>query len=380
MKKQTCAKIALFLSGITNRMSDNADFFVCIDIAYKSGTKVFSAHIEQDGTAYTMQYNGTKTQVSAADIATTVSAECEKYDAVVITYKERGATVIIDGSDRAVTTKQQDSVNISSDAEVQSKRDYIIKVGMADTLLKEIGVLSKEGKLKNDMTRKYSQIDHFVELVAPVIDALDSGKRICVLDCGCGKSYLSFVLNFYMRDIRKLDCKFIGIDYSETVIDASRRMAKNLGYNNMEFICADINSYVPGERIDMLISLHACDTATDMAIGLGIRGGAGAIVAVPCCHKEMLSQYNCEPIALLTAHPIFKARLADTLTDAMRVLMLEGHGYDVTAMEYISPLETPKNLMIKAVKKGGKRADKLEEYRDMAKMLGVTLSLERYCK
>jgi len=378
MKKQTCTKIALFLTGIASRMTENADFFVCIDIAYKSGTKVFDAHIERDGADYIMRYNGTKTPISADCVAGVVSAECEKYDAVTVTYKERGATVTIDGSDRAVTTKQQDSANVVGETEVQSKRDYLIKVGAADTLLKEIGILGKDGKLKNDMTRKYSQIDHFVELVAPVIDALDRGKRICVLDCGCGKSYLSFVLNFYMRDIRKLDCRFIGIDYSETVIEASRRMAKNLGYNNMEFICADINSYTPNERIDMLISLHACDTATDMAIGLGIRSKSAAIIAVPCCHKEMLSQYDCAPIAPLISHPIFKARLADTLTDAMRTLMLEGKGYEVTAMEYISPLETPKNLMIKAVRKGGERADKLAQYRSMAELFGVRLSLEKY--
>lgn len=378
MKNQTCNKIALLLTGVLGRMQDNADFFVGIDIEYKSGTKLFKAVILPVDGKFEIKYNGVTTLLMQDDIAKTVVCELEKYEGVIITYRERGATIIIEGCDKAVTTKQIDSINEVLASNAPASRDYIIKIGQADKLLCEIGIMSKDGKLKNDMLRKYSQIDHFVELVVPVIDALDANKQICVLDCGCGKSYLSFVLNFYMREIKKLDCKFVGIDYSQSVIDASVRMAKNLGYNNMEFICADINSYVPSAKIDLLISLHACDTATDMAIGLGIRSGVNAIVAVPCCHKQMLSQYDCEPLAPLIVHPIFKARLADTLTDAMRVLLLEGYGYDVTAMEYISPLETPKNLMIKAVKRWEQNSKKLREYRDMSELFGVSLSLEQY--
>ena len=176
----------------------------------------------------------------------------------------------------------------------------------------------------------------------------------------------------------KMDCRYIGVNYSETVIDASKKMAKNLGYHNMEFVCADVRHYMPEQQVDLLISLHACDTATDMAIGLGIRMGVQAMVVVPCCHKEMLSQYSYEAFAPLLKHPIFKARLADVLTDAMRCLYMESCGYEITAMEYISPLETPKNLMIKAVKTGEENYKAASEYQRIRNALGVRLSVEDY--
>ncbi len=382
MKNQTAAKVSLLLSGVLARLEENFTFFQQIDVAFRSGRKSFPAAITAQGAdAFIIHYNGSQMQVNREGIAAFIASECIKYDEVQITYKERGAAIIVEGSDRGVKTRQTDAVNDTppvAKPQNAGTRDYIIKVGQADALLKEIGILSKEGKLKNDMLRKYSQIDHYIELVAPLVDTLPTDRCVTVLDCACGKSYLSFVLNYYMRDMRKLNCKFIGVDYNKGVIASSRQMARNLGYHNMEFICADINSYVPDEKIDMLVSLHACDTATDMALGLGIRSGIGAIVCVPCCHKEMLAQYQCEPLSALMRYPVFKARLADDLTDAMRTLYLEARGYEVTALEYISPLETPKNLMIKAVKKTGENKKAMEEYQKLKEFLNVRLSVETY--
>lgn len=382
MKNQTAAKISLLFGGVLARLEDNFMFFKQIDIEFKSGRRVFLTVVTaQSPDVFDIRYNGVKTQVSREGIMSFAAEECIKYDEIRIIYRERGGDMIVEGSDRGVRTRRADAANEMIDMQqIQNagQRDYIIKVGQADALLKEIGILTGEGKLKNDMLRKYSQIDHYIELIAPMIDSMPKDRAAVVLDCACGKSYLSFVLNYYMRDIRKLNCKFIGIDYNEGVVESSRRMAKNLGYNNMEFICADINSYVPPEQVDLLVSLHACDTATDMALGLGIRSGVGAVVCVPCCHKEMLGQYSCEPLEALIKYPVFKARLADDLTDAMRALYLEACGYDVTALEYISPLETPKNLMIKALKKCGENKKAMEDYRKLKGFLGVQLSLEAY--
>lgn len=230
------------------------------------------------------------------------------------------------------------------------------------------------------MIRKYNQIDHFIELAKPIVEKLPLDRRVTVLDCACGKSYLSFVLNYYMRDVLKMNCGFVGVDYNEGVVKESENIARRLGYANMKFICADMNSYQPEEKIDLMVSLHACDTATDMALGVGIRNNVGAIICVPCCHKEMLGQYSYEPFDALCDFPIFKARLADTLTDAMRSLYLKAKGYDVVAMEYISPLETPKNLMIKAVKRKTENRQAMEEYKKLSDILGVRLSIEKYSK
>ena len=384
MKNQTAAKVALLLSGVMARLAENFAFFKQIDIVFRSGRKSFSASVTaQAEDSFLIRYNGTQMQTDREGISAFITAECVKYDEVQVIYQERGAQIVVEGSDRGVKTRQTDAADSAAAPQKPQNtgaRDYIIKVGQADALLKEIGILSAEGKLKNDMLRKYSQIDHYIELVAPLVDALPNDRCVTVLDCACGKSYLSFVLNYYMRDMRKMNCRFIGIDYNKDVIASSQKMARNLDYHNMEFLCADLNVYVPDKPIDMLVSLHACDTATDMALGLGIRSGVGAIVCVPCCHKEMLSQYACEPLNALLKFPVFKARLADDLTDAMRALYLEARGYEVTALEYISPLETPKNLMIKAVKRSAGNKKAMEAYQKLCEFLHVRLSVEAYAR
>ena len=179
-----------------------------------------------------------------------------------------------------------------------------------------------------------------------------------------------------LKDVLKKDCHVTGVDYSQTVIDASNRSAKNLGYSNMTFIKADLTTFVPQKKPDIVISLHACDTATDMAIAAGINAGAKAIFAVPCCHKELLGQYSYEPFAPLLKYGIFKARQADLLTDSLRCLLLEASGYSVTPQEYISPVETPKNLLIKAYKDGKNQKTATKEYFALKKMLGINPKLE----
>lgn len=379
MKKATCDKIKFMLLGITGRYNEKKDYFVKMSIAFKSGTKTFKGEVLPEEGVFDVILNGVKSTTDLGGVADYIANESAKYEAMVFTYVERGTDLILEADDRSVRTRQTDNaIKESMNTNAPGGREYIIKPGKADALLKEIGILTKDGKIKNDKIRKYNQIDHYIEILKPVIDALPKNRRVCILDCACGKSYLSFVLNYYMRDMLKMDCRFIGVDYSKTVIDASEKMARNLGYHNMQFVCADVRHYEPAEPVDLLISLHACDTATDMAIGLGIRTGVKAMVVVPCCHKEMLSQYKYDAFAPLLKHPIFKARLADVLTDAMRCLFMESRGYEITAMEYISPLETPKNLMIKAIKKRDENDEAAAEYARIKRALGVRLSVEDY--
>jgi SAM-dependent methyltransferase len=253
----------------------------------------------------------------------------------------------------------------------------LVKIGEADNLLKEIGILTKEGKVKNDMIRKYNQIDHFVELIDKMIDDLSDSDTITVLDAGCGKSYLTFVLNYYIKEKKKKNCYFIGIDRSAGVIKASQDIAKRLGYKNMEFIEEDLHFYEPSRKIDMVISLHACDIATDMALGLAVRVNARAIVCVPCCHKELLEQYSFDALGEITKHGVFKARFADILTDGVRSLLLETQGYKVSVVEYISPLETPKNLLIRAQKVSDDNKKAMDEYLKIKSMFGIRTYLEK---
>lgn len=258
------------------------------------------------------------------------------------------------------------------------EREYLIALPKANALLTQIGIMGKNGKIKNDYVRKYNQIDHFVELASDYLKRLDG--EIEVLDCACGKSYLSFAMNYYLRDVLKKNCHVTGIDYSENVIAASKKSAAALGYSNMTFEVADLNTFVPSRTPDVVISLHACDTATDLAIAAGINSGAKAMFIVPCCHKELLGQYSYEPFAPLLKHGIFKARQADLLTDSIRCLLLEASGYSVIAQEYISPVETPKNLLIRAFKDSSDTQRAKKDYYRIKEMLGIMPKLETLIK
>ena len=151
----------------------------------------------------------------------------------------------IEDENSNIKSSKSSSTHISAATSTLLNRDYYIKIGSADTLLKEIGIMSKDGKIKNDKIRKYNQIDHYVELLEGILDKLPQNQVVNILDCGCGKSYLSFVLNYYLTEVKRKKCHFIGLDYSEDVIESSKKMASNLNYRNMEFHAIDINEIFP---------------------------------------------------------------------------------------------------------------------------------------
>ena len=379
MDKKTVSKIRLFLDGLILRMEENKPFFSDITVVYKSGTKDFTALITYEGDDTVLDYQAVRKKVDKAELCGIICNEALKYDDVNIAYNERGARIVINHERGKVSLKHEDiTSNKPQQSVVKVGREYVVNPAIATDLLSEIGILAKNGKIKNDKIRKYNQIDYFVELMQGVLKEIGERDEDVILDCACGKSYLSFVLNFYLRDVLKKKCSFIGVDYSDVVIDASRRIAKNLNYNNMEFVKADLREYVPPKKVDAVISLHACDVATDMALALGIRTGAKAIVSVPCCHKDILRQYSYEPFSAITKHGILKARLADTLTDGLRAVYLESVGYKVSMIEYISPLETPKNIMIRAVYKGKVNEESKRQYEALKRMLNVNPAIERF--
>lgn len=382
MNKQNIAKLNMFFMGISQRNSENKDFFNKLEVTFKSGTKAFTGVGEDQNGKYKFNFKGKTDVFTFEDLLKHIAIESENYDSISFRYIERGTTVLIDGDNKKVTVKYMDNEDVKPNIDEYTasqikNRDYYVKVGQANDLLKEIGVLTKDGKIKNDKIRKYNQIDHFVELIDKLLKEIEFKDSITVLDCACGKSYLSFVLNYYIKEVLKKKCYFVGIDYSETVIKASKKMADNLGYKNMDFIKEDLTNYTPNREIDLVISLHACDIATDMAIGLGIRAKSKAIVVVPCCHKELLGQYKYEALEPIIKHGVFKARFADLITDGMRTLMLEARGYDTSVVEYISPLDTPKNLMIRAIKKKEKDEKALKEYNELKFTFDVEPTLEK---
>ena len=374
MKSGSINKIAFYLEMLKARYG-NGEYFKEIEIKFKSGVKMFPASVKNESGRLMMLFAGRKSEFSWTDI-TEIATE---YDGLLLIYRERGTDCVITADDRSVTMKYEDNAKAELNLTATvGEREYLIAPPKANALLTQIGIMGKNGKIKNDYVRKYNQIDHFVELAADYLKRLDG--EIEVLDCACGKSYLSFAMNYYLRDVLKKKCHVTGIDYSENVIASSKKSAQALGYSNMTFKVADLNSFVPERAPDVVISLHACDTATDLAIAAGINSGAKAMFIVPCCHKELLGQYSYEPFAPLLKHGIFKARQADLRTDSIRCLLLEAAGYSVVVQEYISPVETPKNLLIRAFKDSSDTQKAKNDYYRIKEMLGITPKLETLIK
>ncbi len=393
MNKQSTGKLSLFFIGLKNRFEENFNIFKSVNVTFTAGLKEFKGIGNFENNRIKYNFNGKTETLEIGKLLDMVQEQALNYDSLSFVYRERGTDILITADNKNVkmtnivvkeaeNTDNESPSNISVHSPVETStllnRDYYIKIGKADALLKEIGIMTKEGKIKNDKIRKYNQIDHYVELLEGILEKLPVNQTINILDCGCGKSYLTFVLNYYLTEVKKRKCHFIGLDYSEKVIESSKKMAADLGYRNMEFHAVDINEYSPDKKIHVVISLHACDTATDMALALGIRVDSYVIIAVPCCHRDLLNQYSYEPFKNILKHGIFKARLADLLTDGMRALMLEAKGYDVSVVEYISPLETPKNLMIRAVKAKSENASAMQEYMKLMSDLNSYPALYAY--
>ncbi|PJI08237.1 MULTISPECIES: class I SAM-dependent methyltransferase [Clostridium] len=354
MNKKNLSKLTLLLSGIKNRFLENEAIFKEISVTYTSGLNHFTGKGTYNDNHKLLFNFGGKTDFYTIDnLLKKIIDHSMSYDSLEFIYSERGTNVLITADNKDINIR---NINIAEEnsevikTSTSLNRNYLIKVGPGNNLLKAIGIMSKDNKIKNDKIRKYNQIDHFIELIEKTLDSIPKNKSITILDCGCGKSYLTFALNYFLTEVKKVKCNFIGIDASDSVIKKSNSIAKELGYRNMDFYTMDIKDYVPDKKINMIISLEAPDTSTDMALALGIKLNADALIAVPCCNKEMLSQYSYEPFKDITKYGVFKSKLSDVLTNGMRCLMLEAKGYNVSAVEYISPLETPNNLLIKAIK------------------------------
>lgn len=383
MQKGEKNKLKLLLVGIQARLKQNRDYFVSTTFEFKSGNQKFKALLRAgEGADYVLSFQGTERTLDAEEAVSFFDQQAELYETAILTYTERGSVMTITVSPRGVAMKQTEQKAEPQEASVNPLLDhgrkYLIQVDKASALLREIGILTADGKVKNDMIRKYNQIDHYVELVAPMFEQDDSDE-ILLLDCACGKSYLSFVMNYYLRDVLRRRCRIIGIDINPHVVSESQKLAKRLGYHNMEFITADLRTYQPPKNVTAVISLHACDIATDLALGTAIRAKAKYIACVPCCHKELLDQYNMPGLEPLLRHGVFKARFNDVLTDSMRALKLEAEGYKVSVVEYISPLDTPKNLLIRATRTGKDNDKARAAYEQVRALVGTTSELDRRC-
>jgi SAM-dependent methyltransferase len=257
-----------------------------------------------------------------------------------------------------------------SESNHNRSKNYILEAKPDILPLIDMGIFTKEGKVVASMYDKYKQINRYIEIIDDCIGSSDN-KELNIIDFGCGKSYLTFIVYYYLTYIKGIKANIIGLDLKKDVIEKCNEAAKRYNYENLRFELRDINGYKAPFDVDIVMTLHACDTATDMALGYAIRKRAKNIICVPCCHKELLDRYTNPAIDNLVTEGILKARFNSILTDSLRILKLRASGYEVSAIEYCSPLDTPKNLLIRA-RRVGNPDPRAEEEKRRREKKGIT--------
>lgn len=249
-------------------------------------------------------------------------------------------------------------------------KDYLIPEGEPAAFLVRLGVMTPEGRVVKAKYDKFRQINRFLEMVADVLPALPRNRPLTVVDFGCGKSYLTFALYHLLAVREELPVRIVGLDLKADVIRDCAKLAADLEWDNLTFSVGDIAAYkAEVSSVDMVVTLHACDTATDAALLQAIGWGASVILSVPCCQHELLRQINQPKLQPLLKHGILKERFAALATDAIRANLLEVAGYRTQLLEFIDMAHTPKNLLIRAVKISGHKDSEaarkeFEEFRD----------------
>ena len=238
--------------------------------------------------------------------------------------------------------------------------------------LQYLGVSDKNGRIYDKKQSKFRQINKFVENVRDIYPHLNKDGELIVYDLCCGKSYLSFAVYHYLKNIMGRDVKMYGVDLKSDVIEYCNKVAQDIGFTGLEFYCGDITKYECKEKPDLVISLHACDIATDIVIDKAIKEEAKVILSTPCCHHELNHTINCKSLAFVTQHSMLRQKLCDAATDALRLKRLEANNYSCVAVELIDPEETPKNILLRAIKKPNspanlKRADAAAQEYEIAR-------------
>lgn len=270
--------------------------------------------------------------------------ETKSFTANVLVSKKGTITI----KKKTNTSAKQPKISLSHNR----KKKYILEEGIPVPFLIDLGVMTQNGSIVNSHYDKFRQINRFLEYIEDILPSLPTGRELRILDFGCGKSYLTFAIYYYLKVLKGYPVRITGLDLKEDVIRHCNELAVKYGYDKLEFLCGDIAYYDGCSQVDMVVTLHACDTATDYALAKAVGWGAKVILSVPCCQHELNKQMKNDLLSPVLHYGILKERMAALMTDGLRAQILEANGYRTQILEFIDMAHTPKNLLIRAVYNG----------------------------
>ena len=294
-----------------------------------------------------------------------------------IRMQDEMVTVLVSKKGKATIKSKKAACIETQNLEHNRKKRYIIEEGTAVPFMIDLGVMTESGKIIRTRYDKYRQINRFLEFIEDILPELPTDRTVHIIDFGCGKSYLTFAMYYYLKVLKHYDIRITGLDLKQKVIEDCQALADRYGYDGLQFLCGDIADYNGTDEVDMVVTLHACDTATDYALYKAVKWHASVILSVPCCQHELNRQIKCDSLKPVLKYGIIKERIAALLTDALRANLLEQQGYETQILEFIDMEHTPKNLLIRAVKKGSMRPKHSTDIRTVEEMLHVMPTLDK---
>ena len=289
------------------------------------------------------------------------------------------AATILSSKSKTLTCKYKKAgqLKVQRDLSHNRTKKYIIQEGKPVAFMIDLGVMGQDGKIIRTRYDKFRQINRFLEYIEDILPKLDKERELTILDFGCGKSYLTFAMYYYLKELKGYNIRIIGLDLKADVIEHCNELRTRYGYDKLDFYVGDIATYKDVDKVDMVVTLHACDTATDYALAKAVKWGAEVILSVPCCQHEANRTIKSDILSPVMDYGILKERMAAIVTDAARAKLLTANGYDTQILEFIDMEHTPKNLLIRAVKSSKEDISAREKTKDMLEALNLELTIDK---
>lgn len=402
-------EIIQFLAGILNR-----EFIRAVFSNPRVKDNVVKAKLrpmEQKGELLFQLGSFTKTQAFHKNLTVEETKDelaklLEEFRQVQVETVSEDITVLISKKGKATIKRKRKKVQAkAADLSHNRKKKYILEEGIVVPFLQDLGVMTQDGKIVRTKMDKFRQINRFLEFVEDILPQLDKDRELTLLDFGCGKSYLTFAMYYYLHELKGYDIRIIGLDLKTDVILHCNELAKKYGYEKLTFLVGDIADYEGVDQVDMVVTLHASDTATDYALAKAVGWNAKVILSVPCCqhevNKQLEKQRNLhsgkmksktevmgvsemlgdqlasmeEVLGPIMDYGLLRERFAALVTDGLRAKRLESEGYETQVLEFIDMEHTPKNILLRAVKKGSPAAKSRKEAEDCERFLKIQPTL-----